>query len=159
MDGSVIEEKTSFKMLRLTFSPKLDWGSYITSNAKTASKKIGPLIRSLKFPYPEVALYLYKSTVQPSMEYCCHVGSDTPSCYFELLDMLQKHMQDCYKDVYVNSFFPCTARLWNSLPMKCFPLTFDLSGFKSRLNRYFLTQGSFSRDFLYALTFLCFFFL
>ena len=92
MDGSVIEEKTSFKMLRLTFSPKLDWGSYITSNAKTASKKIGPLIRSLKFPYPEVALYLYKSTVQPSMEYCCHVGSDTSSCYFELLDMLQKQI-------------------------------------------------------------------
>ena len=27
----------------------------------------------------------------------------------------------CYKDVYVNSFFPCTARLWNSLPIECFP--------------------------------------
>ena len=32
----------------------------------------------------------------------------------------------CYKDVYVNSFFPCTARLWNSPPIKCFPLTYDL---------------------------------
>ena len=29
----------------------------------------------------------------------------------------------CYKDVYVNSFFPRTARLWNSLPIECFPLT------------------------------------
>ena len=29
MDGSVLEEKTSFKMLGLTFSCKLDWGSYI----------------------------------------------------------------------------------------------------------------------------------
>ena len=29
----------------------------------------------------------------------------------------------CYKDVYVNSFFPCTARLWNSLPVECFLLT------------------------------------
>ena len=26
----------------------------------------------------------------------------------------------CYKDVYVNSFFPHTARLWNSLPIECF---------------------------------------
>ena len=42
----------------------------------------------------------------------------------------------CYKDVYVNSFFPHTARLWNSLPLECFPLTYDLSGFKSRINRY-----------------------
>ena len=92
MDGSVIEEKTSFKILQLTFSPKLDWGSYITSNAKTASNKIGPLICSLKFPCAEVALYLYKSTVQPSMEYCCHVESDAPSCYFELLDMLKKQI-------------------------------------------------------------------
>ena len=41
----------------------------------------------------------------------------------------------CYKDVYVNSFFPRTAKLWNSLPIKCFPLTYDLSGFKSKINR------------------------
>ena len=40
MDGSVLEDKTSFKMLGLTFSSKLDWGSYIVSIAKTASKKI-----------------------------------------------------------------------------------------------------------------------
>ena len=42
----------------------------------------------------------------------------------------------CYKDVYVNSFFPRTAKLWNSLPIECFPLTYDLSGFKSRINRH-----------------------
>ena len=56
MDGSVLEEKSSFKMLGLTFSSKLDWGSYIISFAKTASKKIGALIFSLKFLSPEVAL-------------------------------------------------------------------------------------------------------
>ena len=28
----------------------------------------------------------------------------------------------CYENVYVNSFFPCTARLWNSLPIECLPL-------------------------------------
>ena len=72
MDGSILEEKTSFKMLGLTFSSKLDWGSYIVSIAKTASKKMGALIRSMKFLSPEVALYLYKSTIQPCMEYCCH---------------------------------------------------------------------------------------
>ena len=44
MDGSAVEEKWSFKMLGLTFSSKLDWGSYIISIAKTASKKIGALI-------------------------------------------------------------------------------------------------------------------
>ena len=49
MDGSVLEEKSSFKMLGLTFSSKLHWGSYIISIAKTASKKIRALIRSMNF--------------------------------------------------------------------------------------------------------------
>ena len=40
MDGSVLEEKSSFKMLGLTFYSKLDWGSYIISIAKMASKEI-----------------------------------------------------------------------------------------------------------------------
>ena len=208
MDKSVLEEKTSFKMLGLTFSSKLDWDSYIVSIAKTASKKFRALIRSMKFLSPEVALYLYKSTIRLCMEYCCHVWAGAPSCYLELLDKLQKricrtvgsllaaslepltHRRNvalslfyryyfgrcsselaqlvplpysrgrstrysdrfhdfsvtiprCYKDVYVNSFFPRTARLWHSLPIEWFPLTYDLSGFKSRINRYMLTVGSF----------------
>ena len=48
-----------------------------------------------------------------------------------------------YKDVYVNSFFPPTARFWNSLPTECFPLTYDLSSCKSRINRLLLTVGSY----------------
>ena len=92
MDGPVLEEKSSFKMLELTFSSKLDWSSYIISIAKTASKKIGALICSMKFLSPEVALYLYKSTIRPCMEYCCHVWNRAPSCYLELLDKLQKRI-------------------------------------------------------------------
>ena len=137
----------------------------------------------MKFLSPEVALYLYKSTIRLCMEYCCHVWTGVPSCYLELQDKLQKricrtvrpslaasleslaHRRNgaslslfyryycgrcssgltqlvplsfsqcrstcysdrlqyfsviiprCYKDVYVNSFFSCTARPWNSLPM------------------------------------------
>ena len=51
----------------------------ITSIAKTTSKKIGALICSMQFLSPEVALYLYKFTIQPSMEYCCHVCAGAPS--------------------------------------------------------------------------------
>ena len=73
MDGSVLEEKSSFKMVGLIFSSNVDSGSYLISIVKTASKKIGALIRSMKFLFPEVALCLYKSTICPCMEYCCHV--------------------------------------------------------------------------------------
>ena len=212
-------------MLGLTFSSKLDWGSYIISIAKTASKKIGALICSMKFLSPEVAHYLHKSTIRPCMEYCCRDWAGAPSCYLELLGKLQKricrtvglslaasfetlaHRRNvasvslfykyyfgrcsseltqlvplpisrgrstrysdrshdfsvtiprCYKNVYVNNFFLRTARLWNSLPIECFLLTYDMNGFKSRINRHLLTLDSFWRDFLYALIFLCFFFL
>ena len=92
MDGSVLKETTSFKMLGLTFSSRLDWDSYIVSIAKTASEKVEALIRSMKFLSPEVALYLYKSTIRPCLEYCCHVWAGTPSFYLELLDKLQKRI-------------------------------------------------------------------
>ena len=77
-------------MLGLTFFSKLDWGSYIVSIAEAASKKIEAVIRSVKFLSPEVALYLYKSTIRPCMEYCCHVWAGAPNCYLELLDKLPK---------------------------------------------------------------------
>ena len=92
MDESVLEEKSSFKMLGLTFSSKFNWGSYISSIAKTASKNIGALIHSMKFLSSEVAVYLYKSTIWPFMEYHCHTWTGAPSCYLELLDMLQKRI-------------------------------------------------------------------
>ena len=92
MDRPVLEGKSSFMMLGLTFSSKLDWGTYIISIAKTASKKIGALIRSIKFFSIKVALYLCKSTIRPCMEYCCHVWAGAPSCYLELLDKLQKRI-------------------------------------------------------------------
>ena len=49
----------------------------------------------------------------------------------------------CYKDVYVSSFFPRKSRLWNSVPIEYFPLTYHLNGSKSRINRHLLTVGSF----------------
>ena len=46
-------------MLRLSLLSKLDWGSYIVSVAKTASKKIGALIRFMKFISSEFSLQGY----------------------------------------------------------------------------------------------------
>ena len=174
MDGSAFEEQSSFNMLELSFSSKLDWDSYTVSITKTASKKIGVLVRSMKFLSSEVALYLSKSTLRPSMEPCCHVWVGAASCYMDVLNKLQRRIvgsshgasleplahrrnvaslsllytyyfgrcsskmaemvpflyfsgrvtpccnrlhgfsvaiPGCYKVVYVNSFFPRTARL------------------------------------------------
>ena len=96
MGGSILEEKSSFKMLGLTFSSKLDWDSYIISIAKTASKKIGVLICYVKLLSPEVALYLYKSTIRPCMEYYCHVWAGAPQLLLVIVRQATRmDMQDC----------------------------------------------------------------
>ena len=65
MNGSVLEETSSFKMLGLHSSFKFDWCSYIISITKTECKKNGAFTCSVKALSPEVALYLNKSTLHP----------------------------------------------------------------------------------------------
>ena len=83
MDGSVLEEKLSFKILRLAFSSKLDWGSYIISIGKTAFRKIGALICSMKFLSSEVGLCFSESTMWRCTKYCCCVWAGAFNCYLE----------------------------------------------------------------------------
>ena len=79
------------------------------------------------------------------------------TCYSDRMHDFSVTIPRCYKDVYVNSFFPRTARTWNSLLIECFLLTYNLNGFKYRINRHLLTVGSLQRNFLYTLMFLGFF--
>ena len=53
----------------------------------------------------------------------------------------------CYKDVYVNHFFPRRAKLWNSLSVEFFLLTFHL---KPSFNRHLSSLSSFWTAFLHA---------
>ena len=184
-------------MLGLTFSSKVDWRSYIISIAKTASKKIGAITRSMKFFF--LRLLCISINMWACMEYCCHFWAGAQYYYFEFLDKLKvlflltplDHRRNiaslslfdkyyfgkclselaqlvplpysrgrstlysdrlhdfsvniprCYKDVYIYSVFPRTAKLWNSLLIECFTLTYCLNGFNSRISRHFLTVGCF----------------
>ena len=89
MNKAVLEEKSSFRLLGLSFTSKLDWESYIISIAKDVSKNISAFLRSMTFLSPESVLYLYQSTIRPCVEYCCHVWAGTCRCYLNLLDKLQ----------------------------------------------------------------------
>ena len=62
--------------------------------------------------------------------------------YSDRLHNISVTIPRCYKDVYVKSLFPRTARFWKCLPIECFLLTYDLSGFKFRINRHLLTVES-----------------
>ena len=72
-DGYVLDGNLS-KVLGLSVSSRKDWGCYIISIDKIASKKIAAL---------------YKSTIWLCMEYHCHVWAGTPYCFLYILDNLQ----------------------------------------------------------------------
>ena len=145
----------------------MDWGSYIISIAKSATRKTGALIRSMNFLSPEVALIsinlpyslawnavvmsgqvLLAATWNCQIRYknvyvgllvlhllpllnlgslvkyyfgrCssdqlvpCLYSQERSSHYSDRLHDFFDTIPRCYnKNVYVYSFFPCTARLW-----------------------------------------------
>ena len=193
MDGSFLEEKSSFKMLGLTLSSKSVWDSDISLLLKPLPRKLQSwfalwsflLLRllciSINLPYGYVwntSSYLelldklqkricrtvgpsLAASIEPlahrrnvaslSLFYMYYFGRYSselaelvplpysrgrPTRYADRLHDFSVTIFRWYKNVYVNSFFPRTARLWNSVPIECFPLTYDLSGFKSRINRH-----------------------
>ena len=89
MGNDNLSESDSLRLLGMTLSQDLSWKNYIIAIAKSAAMKVGSLIRSRKFLSRESILYLYKSTIRPSMEYCCHLWSGAPAIYLGLLDRIQ----------------------------------------------------------------------
>ena len=65
-----------------------------------------------------------------------------PTCYSDRLHNFSVTIPRCCKDIYINSFFPGYARLWNFLLIECFRSTYKLNSFNSRINRHLLTVGS-----------------
>ena len=78
VDGSVLEENLSLKILVLPFSSKLDLGSYIVSIAIWSFFVPKMLFISLNLPYVPACNTIVMS------------GGDVPSCYLGMLDKLQK---------------------------------------------------------------------
>ena len=56
------------------------------------------------------------------------IGRST--CYSNMLHDFSVTILGCFNDVFFSSFFPCTDRLWNSLPAVCFQLAYYPNGFK-----------------------------
>ena len=74
MNGVELAESNSHnRLLGLTLTSDLKWDTYIRKIAKNASRMIESLYRSKQYLSPSSILYLYKSQIRPTMEYCCHI--------------------------------------------------------------------------------------
>ena len=55
-------------------------------------------------------LYLYKSTVRPVMEYCCHIWAGAPACHLSLLDGIQRRIANLVGHDLASSLEPLSLR-------------------------------------------------
>jgi len=92
MGKSELTENDSIRLLGITLTNRLCFNSYIESIAKSAAMKVGSLLRARGYLTPETILYLYKSTIRPCMEYCCHLWSGASSSSLMLLDKVQRRV-------------------------------------------------------------------
>ena len=92
---------------------KLVWGCYIVFIANTASKEIRALICSLEFLSPEVAHYLYKSTIRLTWNTVVMSG----------LVLLAATSQGPRpgKSLNVMEFYFCLGKFWNKLLLRKCP--------------------------------------
>ena len=79
-----IQPLESFSILGVNINSRLSWKSHIVEISKAASKKLGVLFRCKSFFSSEQRYQLVKTTILPSLEYCCHIWGGSPSTY--LLD-------------------------------------------------------------------------
>ena len=87
MDGSALEENSSFKVLGLTFSSKLDWGTLLLQLS----------IRKLELWFVLWSFFFLRFlciSINPPYGHAWNtvVMSGAPSCYLEFLDKLQKQI-------------------------------------------------------------------
>ena len=106
MNGVGPSELSDFSLLGLSLHSELSWNSYIVSIAKSTSKKVGSLFRSKRFLTPEAILHLYKSTIRPCMEYCCHIWAGAPASCLDLLDKIQKRVVNLVGPILSSSLQP-----------------------------------------------------
>ena len=92
MCGTALEEQESIPLLGLTVCRDLSWKKYIQSICKQASQRVGCLYRARRYLHSEVIFYLYKSTVRPLMEYCCHLWAGAPSTHLRPLERVERRV-------------------------------------------------------------------
>ncbi|XP_065668128.1 uncharacterized protein LOC136088359 [Hydra vulgaris] len=90
MNSDVLDESSTLHHLGLTLTSNLSWKPYIKSVAKLTSAKIASPYRARHILTSDSILYLYKSQIQPCMEYCCHIWGGSSNDALSLLYKVQK---------------------------------------------------------------------
>ncbi|CAH2218321.1 jg23594 [Pararge aegeria aegeria] len=128
-----------------------------------AGKKHDILNKVKRYFTTKQLLILYQAQVRSCMEYCSHLWDGSVKYQLDSVDRrarrpivppspfyhrTARHRKDLHPYVvdiprtrtkrFASSFLIRTARIWNALPASIFPSAYNMSTFKSRVNRHLL---------------------
>ena len=88
----------------------LSWRQYLQSIFKQVSQRVGCFYHASRFLHPQTILYLYKSTVRPIMEYCCHLWAGAPRTHLSPLDRVERRVKNLVGQVFSEELQPLSVR-------------------------------------------------
>ena len=94
----------------LTDSTDMSWKSYIQSISKQAAQRVGCLYRASRYLPPQTVQYLYKSTIRPVMEYCCHLWAGAPRTHLNTLDRVERRVKNLVGKQLADELQPLSQR-------------------------------------------------
>ena len=110
MHGSPVEQHNDISLLGLSVSSNLSWKTYLQTVSKRASQRIGCLYRASRYLHPQALLYLYKSTVRPLMEHCCHLWAGAPRSHLSALDRVERRVRNLVGHSLAEQLQPLSVR-------------------------------------------------
>ena len=110
MSTNTLQEEHTISLLGLTLRSDLSWKTYIQNISKKAAQRIGSLYRASRYLPPESIMYLYKATIRPLMEHCCHLWAGAPKTHLQLLDRVEKRVKNLIGQPLANELLPLDVR-------------------------------------------------
>ena len=110
MSQSTIQDCNTISLLGLTVTDDMSWKPYIQSISKQAAQRIGSLYRAKRYLPPQTILYLYKATIRPLMEYCCHLWAGAPKTHLSLLERVEKRLKNLIGEELATELQPLSVR-------------------------------------------------
>ena len=103
IDGTVLSDSNSFKILGVTFDKKLTFEKHIRNIASSVSQKIGILRRCFKiFNDTAVIMKCFNAFLLPCLEYCSPVWSSGADSHLKLLDKVMSSIKFILPSIHVD---------------------------------------------------------
>ena len=87
--GAMVPQSPQVKIVGLTISYNLTWGSHIMNIHRKANRSLAMLRRARRVLSPPALSTIYKSYIRSQVEYCCPIWMGAAATFIKSLDRIQ----------------------------------------------------------------------